>query len=78
MYRSSQSFSKAVVLWALLSLTSGPALVQTDDGNEPDEIPFSIARMIIEFNATDEDVGVQVLLDGESYKRLNAFGPGTR
>lgn len=59
---------------ALPCLVSYSALARQDNGNGPDEIPFEIARLIIEYNATDEDVGVQVLLDGGSYE-LNIFGP---
>lgn len=39
------------------------------------EIPFSRVRIFIEFNATDNDVGVQVLLDGEPWKSLKIKGP---
>ena len=41
----------------------------------PEELLFSKSRMIIEFNATANDVGVQVLLDGEPWKRVAAFSP---
>jgi hypothetical protein len=40
-----------------------------------EEIPFSKVRIFIEFNATDNDVGVQVLLDGEPWKSLKIKGP---
>lgn len=39
------------------------------------EIPLSKARMIIEYNATAGDVGVQVLLDGEPWKNMKIFSP---
>lgn len=42
------------------------------------EIPLSKARMIIEYNATAEDVGVQVLLDGEPWKNMAIFSPDGR
>jgi hypothetical protein len=77
-YGSSQFLSRAVLCGAVLSLTNGLTLPQRVHANEPDEIPFDIARIIIEFNATDEDVGVQVLLDGGSYKRLEIFRPDGR
>ncbi len=70
-----QSFGKLVMAAALSCLVSYPALARQGNGNGPDEIPFEIARLIIEYNATDEDVGVQVLLDGGSYDELNIFGP---
>jgi hypothetical protein len=45
---------------------------------EEDEIPFSKTKILIEFNASAEDVGIQVLLDGEPWKRLRVFNPGKR
>ncbi len=51
-------FSKLVVLAALLCLISGPTLAQGDNDNETGIIPLEHARIIIEFNATDEDVDV--------------------
>jgi hypothetical protein len=39
------------------------------------EIPFSKAKIIIEFNSTGNDVGVQVLLDGEPWKRVKIKSP---
>jgi len=47
-------------------------------GNDGDVIPFSIARIIIEFNASAEDVGIQVLVDGEPWKHLRVFSPNGR
>lgn len=38
-------------------------------------MPFSRLNIRIEYNATDEDVGVQVLLDGEPWKRVRMLGP---
>jgi hypothetical protein len=67
-----------VVLGALLCLASGSALAHRGNDNKPDAIPFEIAKIIIEFNATDEDVGVQVAVDGGSYERLNIFRPDGR
>ena len=42
------------------------------------EIPFSKTKILIEFNASAQDVGIQVLLDGEPWKKLTAFNPGKR
>jgi len=39
------------------------------------EIPFGKAKIIIEFNSTGNDVGVQVLLDGEPWKRVKIKSP---
>ena len=43
-----------------------------------DEIPFSKAKIIIEFNASANDVGVQVLLDGEPWKWVKIETPAGR
>jgi hypothetical protein len=45
---------------------------------EQTEIPFSSAKLRIELNATDNDVGVQVLLDGEPWRWLRIEGPDGR
>lgn len=39
---------------------------------------FSQARVIIEFNASAEDVGIQVFLDGDPWKKLQVFDPNDR
>ncbi len=36
---------------------------------------FTDARMLIEFNSTDEDVGIQVNVDGEPWRLLRVFNP---
>ena len=41
-------------------------------------VPFSRAGILVEFNATAEDVGVQVRLDGEPWESLLVFGPDGR
>jgi hypothetical protein len=46
-----------------------------DDENE---LTLATLKFFIEFNETDEDIGVQALLGGEPYKRLSAFGPDER
>jgi hypothetical protein len=37
--------------------------------------PFADARIKIEFNSTAEDVGIQVFLDGEAWKKVRIFSP---
>ena len=39
------------------------------------EIPLDRARIIFEFNQTDNDLGVQVFLDGEAWKSLKITSP---
>jgi hypothetical protein len=38
-------------------------------------IPFEASRIIIEFNSTARDVGIQVFLDGEAWKEVQIVGP---
>ena len=38
-------------------------------------IPFDDVRIFFEFNSTDNDLGVQVLLDAEAWKRLEILDP---
>jgi hypothetical protein len=45
-----------------------------DDGGGP-RIPFAILKMFFEFNSTDNDLGVQVLLDGEPWGLVSGFDP---
>lgn len=62
------------VVALLLAAAAPEAWAQKHRG----EIPFSGAKIIIEFNASDNDVGVQVLLDGEDWHRLRIEGPDGR
>jgi hypothetical protein len=40
-----------------------------------DEIAFEDSRIKIEFNSTAEDVGIQVFLDGEAWKKVRILSP---
>jgi hypothetical protein len=42
------------------------------------EIPFSGTKIIIEFNASADDVGVQILLDGEPWRVVRINSPDGR
>lgn len=42
------------------------------------QIPLGAARIIIEFNSTAQDVGVQVFLDGEPWKSMEIVAPDDR
>jgi hypothetical protein len=41
-------------------------------------IPFGEAKIFLEFNATDNDAGVQVFLDGEDWREVKILGPDGR
>lgn len=40
-----------------------------------DQIPFSKARIIFEFNSSGPDLGIQVFLDGEPWKEIKIVDP---
>lgn len=46
-----------------------------DDDDDNDNLLYDRAEIFIEFNDTDQDVGIQVLLDGEPWKKVRAFDP---
>jgi hypothetical protein len=48
------------------------------DQTKSNQVPFEAAQIFIEFNSTDEDVGAQVFLDGDSWKELSIFTPDGR
>jgi hypothetical protein len=48
------------------------------DDDDEDELELETLAFFIEFNETDEDVGVQCLLGGEPYTVLRAFDPDER
>ena len=65
-------------LWPvfLATLVAFILAVAAPDGwadDDQDELTLSALKFFIEFNETDEDIGVQVFVDGEPYKRLKAF-----
>lgn len=63
---------------ALLTAIALSAIVAAPQSQAAGEIPLSKARMIIEYNATAGDVGVQVLLDGEPWKNMKIISPTGR
>ncbi len=60
-------------LLVLLIFTVAPSLSWSKDRKA--QIPLDDARMIIEFNSTDEDVGIQVFLDGEPWQKVSIVNP---
>ena len=67
-----------VLLVPLATLILGIAAPQSRADDDEDELTLATLKFFIEFNETDEDIGVQALLGGEPYKRLKAFGPSGR
>jgi hypothetical protein len=60
----------AVALVAVLLAAGEPAAAK-----QPKAVPLEDAKMIIEFNSSDQDVGVQFFLDGEGWKTVDVFAP---
>jgi len=49
-----------------------------DGDNATAQVPFEVAKIFFEFNSTDSDLGVHVLLDGEDWKTLQISDPNGR
>jgi len=64
----------ATAVALLLGVAAPEAWADDDKG----ELTLSALKFFIEFNETDEDIGVQVFVDGEPYERLKAFDPDER
>ncbi|MFO0983854.1 MAG: hypothetical protein U1E76_19360 [Planctomycetota bacterium] len=54
------------------------ALAALGTSGKKDEVPFSISRIYIEYNATANDLGFHVSLDGEDWKKLKIVNPENR
>ena len=66
----------ALVAAAAAAGLSGAAAVAAEGSKT--QIPFGQAKILIELNATDEDVGMQILLDGEGWKKVRISDPNGR
>jgi hypothetical protein len=71
-----------IVPIALLTLTlGGGALVSADDNPlactpaQGETVALETAKLFVEYNATDDDLGVQGAFDGEGYAELCVFDP---
>jgi hypothetical protein len=74
-----------VVAGAFVSgCSAGGGEQETARGDQPIEVPteqslgtrLAEARFLIEHNATDDDTGYQLFVDGEPWRRLTVEGPG--
>jgi len=68
----------AVLLAPVLAIILGAAVSQGWAEDDEDELTLATLKFFIEFNETDEDIGVQAVLGGEPYKRLSAYRPDGR
>jgi hypothetical protein len=68
----------SLALAALVTLI-GAGAAHGDEAAEPAVVPFAAADLFFEFNATDDDAGFQLFLDGDEWDRLKIFDPsGTK
>ena len=58
-----------------VALAAGPASVRAANPEKKPAVEFEEVRLIIEFNATDEDVGVQFFLDVDTWQSVRIFNP---
>ncbi len=68
----------ASVLAMAFAICFVPICGVASDGRDPrgsEELPFKDVKFLIEHNATAEDTGFQVFLDGEPWKRLEIARP---
>ncbi len=69
----------AAALPAVATIVTVSSLVGAAAPGGPDgKLLLSDARMIIEFNDTDQDAGIQIFIDGQPWKLLRAFDPDGR
>jgi len=66
------------VISAAMAAAGWMTMASIGTGQGGSQLPFSGAKILVEFNATADDVGVQVLLDGEPWKNVKIFGPDDR
>lgn len=75
--------SKTPLVFTATLLSLGATLVLTAAAPAParhdrDEIPFEFARIYWEYNASDNDLGVHVTLDGEHWTQFEIENPRER
>ena len=67
-------YTLPIFLFILVVLSFGAFASES----QADQIPLGAAKIIIEFNSTAQDVGVQVFLDGEPWKSMEIVDPDGR
>lgn len=67
-----------VLVAAIALLFTGPAPDLRADDASNGSIPFAEARIFIEYNSTDNDLGFHVRLDGEDWNTLKIVNPNGR
>jgi hypothetical protein len=76
LHMSRRRVASPFLLFAALALVLPPALVAEDLSTAAvRQVRFKEARMIIEFNASAEDIGIQFFLDSEGWKSVQIVDP---
>jgi len=66
---------KRLTFAVLLVAIVVPALSAAAPRGKKTHTPFESVKMIIEFNSTDQDVGIQLSLDAEAWKNVSVLDP---
>ncbi|MPZ21886.1 MAG: hypothetical protein GEV06_29045, partial [Luteitalea sp.] len=76
MKRTTFSLLAVIGSAAILGAIADPAAQDADLRRH--SIPLSAARLIIEYNASGQDVGLQAFVDGEPWTRFQILAPDRR
>jgi len=66
---------KRLTLAVLLIAIAVPTISVAAPKGKKTHTPFEAVKIIIEFNATDQDVGIQLFLDAEAWKNVSVLDP---
>ena len=64
-----------VMVGASLVVSMAGATTPADSGSEAKVIPLEAASMIIEYNSSAEDIGIQFFLDSDGWESVEIFAP---
>ena len=59
----------------LAAADAAPAATAADAGTAATTVPLEASTMIIEYNASDRDIGVQFFVDSEGWRVVRIFDP---
>lgn len=68
----------AVVILSLTVVTPGSRADDDDEDDDGEGIPFDEAKIFLELNDTDGDLGIHSLVDGDAWKKLQIESPDDR
>ena len=67
--------TKLFLIATMIVIAVFASQVSAADSNSAATVPFKAAKLIIEFNSTAEDIGVQMFLDADPWKTIDIIGP---